>query len=472
MAIVAVVVVVAAAGYWWMNRPPGRYKPDNSGLYPINVNGKYGFMDRSGKTVITPQFDLASGFSEGLARVKVGTKSGYINTRGVVVITPQFDDAMPFQYGRAAVKLCCGPMWPHKAGDRYGFIDKDGKYISNPDFLWVGWFSGDVAPVTTADGVRAFVNRSGKMVLSGKFESLGLITGFTAGLAPAAFGGKWGYIDATGKWVIDPQFERAGDFADGLAPVIVGGRTGYIAQKGKFVVNPQYDSGDGFYEGRASFGNGGKVGFIDTKGRVVVDAKFLRVGNFSDGLAPVMSEDGWGFIDLTGKMVISPQFDSAEVFQNGLARVTALGKEGYITTTGAFVVDPLPGTTVRAEKARLAAERARVEQGIVGEWVAVGSLQLGGPLTITSNGGVIGAVLLKGEGGTQEVPVGRTALLGELLKDNKLRLTSIIPIRVGMFSGTWSLELELSSDGGSLTGEYDNVGPGELLPITMKKSRP
>ncbi len=47
MAIVAAVVVVAAAGYWWMNRPPGRYKPDNSGLYPITVNGKYGFMDRS-----------------------------------------------------------------------------------------------------------------------------------------------------------------------------------------------------------------------------------------------------------------------------------------------------------------------------------------------------------------------------------------------------------------------------------------
>src|ERR1019366_6092896 len=56
MAIVAALVVIAAAGYWWMNRPPGRYKPDNSGLYPINVNGKFGFMDRSGKTVITPQF--------------------------------------------------------------------------------------------------------------------------------------------------------------------------------------------------------------------------------------------------------------------------------------------------------------------------------------------------------------------------------------------------------------------------------
>jgi len=341
MAIVAVVVVVAAAGYWWLNRPPARYKPGNSGLYPINVKGKYGFMDRSGKTVITPQFDGAFGFSEGLAHVRVGTKSGYINTKGVVVITPQFDDAMQFQYGRAAVKLCCGRWAQPKQGDRFGFIDKDGKYIGTPDFRWVGMFSGDLAPVVTADGAVAFVNRSGKIAISGKVADV-RFTGFTAGLAPAATGGKWGFIDSTGKWVVTPQFEGAMNFADGLAPVIVGGRTGYVDKEGKFVVNPQYDSGDEFYDGLASFASGGKSGFIDTKGRVVADAKFLGAGHFSDGLAPVKTEDGWGFIDRTGRMVVSPQFDTAEIFQDGLARVTVAGQEAYVTTRGAFVVDPFP----------------------------------------------------------------------------------------------------------------------------------
>jgi hypothetical protein len=360
MAIVAVVVVVAAAGYWWMNRPLGRYKLDNSGLYPININGKYGFMDRSGKTVITPQFDGVFGFSEGLAYVRVGTKYGYINTKGVLVITPQFDDAMPFRYGRAAVKLCCGFWFPQKPGDRYGFIDKDGKYICSPDFSWVGQFSGDLAPVRTAGGVIAFVNRSGKVVMSGKFDNL-RPTGFTAGLAPAASNGKWGFIDTTGKWVIDPQFENALDFADGPAPVMVGGRWGYIDQKGTFVVNPQYDSGGEFFEGLAVFRQGDKLGLIDTKGRVVVDAKFLLFGQFSEGLAPVQTEDGWGFIDRTGKMVVSPQFDSANSFQNGLARVTALGKEAYITTAGAFVVNPFPGTTIAKESARLAAEALQAQ---------------------------------------------------------------------------------------------------------------
>jgi len=348
LAIGAAVVIILAAGYWWMNRPSGRYKPDNGGLYPINVNGKYGFMDRSGKTVITPQFDLAAGFSEGLAAVRVGPKWGYINTKGVVAITPQFDGAHPFRYGRATVFL----------GGRCGFIDKDGKYISSPTFLIAAEFFGDVASAQTADRVWVLVDRSGKLTLLDKVDSLGYA--FAGGLMPAASGGKWGFIDATGKWIIDPQFERAGDFADGRAPVVVGGRMGYIDSKGKFVVNPQYDPDwdSEFYDGYARFASGGKYGFIDTKGRVVVEAKFLDAGNFSDGLSPVKTADGWGFIDRVGKMVISPEFDSAEVFQNGLARVTVLGKEAYVTTTGVFVVDPFPGTTVRAERARLVAANA------------------------------------------------------------------------------------------------------------------
>jgi hypothetical protein len=347
LAIIGAVVVVAAAGYWWLTQPPGRYKPDNSGLYPITVNGKVGFMDRSGKTVIAPQFDGTLGFSEGLASVEIGTKWGYINTKGVVAITPQFDEAFEFRFGRAAVKL----------GNRAGFIDKDGKYISSPGFLWVGMFNGDLAPAMTTDRVVAFVNHAGKLEMSGRFQSISGF-GFADGLAPAQSGGKWGCIDTTGNWVIDPQFEEATNFSDGLAQVKVGGRWGYIDQKGKFVVNPQYDFGGDFHGGYAFFGSGGKFGFIDTKGRVVVEAKFLNAGNFSDGLAPVQTEEGWGFLDRTGKMVVSPQFDTAEVFQNGLARVTALGKEAYITTTGAFVVNPFPGTNLGAERARLAAEAA------------------------------------------------------------------------------------------------------------------
>jgi hypothetical protein len=49
-------------------------------------------------------------------------------------------------------------------------------------------------------------------------------------LYPVVRGGKWGYIDNTGKVAIDPRFGAAFNFSDGLAPVQVGlGREGSAA---------------------------------------------------------------------------------------------------------------------------------------------------------------------------------------------------------------------------------------------------
>lgn len=87
VALLVVVAGVAATTYWWMQRPPGPYVVDNSGLYAIEVDGKHGYMDRSGNVVIAPQFDNTNGFSEGRAAVLVGSKWGYIDTGGRLAVT-------------------------------------------------------------------------------------------------------------------------------------------------------------------------------------------------------------------------------------------------------------------------------------------------------------------------------------------------------------------------------------------------
>ena len=47
------------------------------------------------------------------------------------------------------------------------------------------------------------------------------------------------YIDKTGKYVINPQFDSAGNFSEGLAPVRIGddktGKWGCIDKTGKFL---------------------------------------------------------------------------------------------------------------------------------------------------------------------------------------------------------------------------------------------
>jgi hypothetical protein len=64
-----------------------KQKEDMS-LFRVVQNGKYGFIDKTGKFVINPQFDEVSGFMEGLCSVRVGDKLGYIDKTGKDVWNP------------------------------------------------------------------------------------------------------------------------------------------------------------------------------------------------------------------------------------------------------------------------------------------------------------------------------------------------------------------------------------------------
>ena len=77
----------AIAAFWAMTCIPVSGQ-ESAGLFPVEVNGKCGFINKAGSMVITPQFEAAlSGFHEGLAVVKVGgDQACYIAKDGKVVM--------------------------------------------------------------------------------------------------------------------------------------------------------------------------------------------------------------------------------------------------------------------------------------------------------------------------------------------------------------------------------------------------
>src|SRR5689334_25135512 len=83
-----------------------------STLYPVQVNGKFGYINKSAKMVIAPQFEQALAFREGYAPVKVGGNWGYIDKSGKLTISPQYHLADPFSSGLALVGV----------GPRLGYI--------------------------------------------------------------------------------------------------------------------------------------------------------------------------------------------------------------------------------------------------------------------------------------------------------------------------------------------------------------
>lgn len=90
----------------------------NKGLARIERKGKYGFIDRKGKTVIPVIYDQTGVFSEDFCPVKIKGKWGYINKLGKLVIEPQFEMAYPFNNQFAKVR---------KNG-KIGIINTDGKF--------------------------------------------------------------------------------------------------------------------------------------------------------------------------------------------------------------------------------------------------------------------------------------------------------------------------------------------------------
>jgi hypothetical protein len=86
-----------------------------------DANGKWGFIDKTGKEVIPLKYDDARSFSEGLASVNLNGKWGYIDKTGKEVIPFKYDDAWPFSKGRAEVKL----------DGEWFYIDKTGKCVKN-----------------------------------------------------------------------------------------------------------------------------------------------------------------------------------------------------------------------------------------------------------------------------------------------------------------------------------------------------
>jgi hypothetical protein len=61
-------------------------------------------------------------------------------------------------------------------------------------------------------------------------------------LIPMRRGEYMGYVDSTGTWVIEPQFEDAGLFIAGRAWAKVKGNLGFIDPRGQWVIEPQYQS--------------------------------------------------------------------------------------------------------------------------------------------------------------------------------------------------------------------------------------
>ena len=62
---------------------------------------------------------------------------------------------------------------------------------------------------------------------------------------------KWGLIDKTGAWLIEPKIDYVDAFRDGIAKVVIDGKCGYIDKTGTWIIEPKFDDAKDFVDGVA-----------------------------------------------------------------------------------------------------------------------------------------------------------------------------------------------------------------------------
>jgi hypothetical protein len=144
------------------------------------------------------------------------------------------------------------------------------------------------------------------------------------------YGGKWGFIDSTGKEVIPIIYSSIGIdvFKGGLAAVKLNGQYGYINEKGETVIPFQFDDANSFDEDYAIVELNHKKGVVDKKGKIVIPTKYEEVKHdgFSEGLLAVKLNGKWGYVNQKNEVVVKFNYDYVESFSEGLSLVNKGGK--------------------------------------------------------------------------------------------------------------------------------------------------
>jgi outer membrane protein OmpA-like peptidoglycan-associated protein len=153
----------------------------SEGLAPIKEDNKWGYIDRIKKVGgIAVQFDSVRGFNEHYAAVQIKGRWGFVNKNGKTVIQTVYQTVGDFSEGLVSAKL----------RGKWGFLDQTENIKIEFKYDSLAGFSNQLALVNLNDKF-GFINRTNEVIIPIDFENA---RSFSNGAAAFKKNGKWGFI--------------------------------------------------------------------------------------------------------------------------------------------------------------------------------------------------------------------------------------------------------------------------------------
>lgn len=298
----------------------------SDGLSKVQIDAKYGFVDKTGKLVLQCKYDYIYDISDGMAVLKtMEGKYGFCNNKGVVVIPPKYDDAGDFGSGLA----------PVKSGEKYGYINKAGQVVIGPKYDQATRFMDGLAVVTN-NNLYALTDKTGKLVLPYRNHE---ISYFAKGVYKVRNDhlNTYGLISKTGTWLTDSTFRYIGDlntqFEGGMANILdASDKMGFVNAKGEVIQKPAFDSWKKigsphlicvYTNYKLYVTENTRFGLYDlNQKKLITELIYNEIDDeLADGLIAFVKDGKIGYLDTLGVEVVSAIFEKGFRFENGVATV-------------------------------------------------------------------------------------------------------------------------------------------------------
>lgn len=290
------------------------------GLCPVQVNGKWGYINTTGHVAIPCVYERAYNFeNEGVAVVKQKGKYGLINKHGEILVpcvksdnkyVPRPNDGVICIYIENLEETKC--------------IDVSGNHLFTMSGS-IGPFSEGVAIITSYKEGKystGAINKMGEYIIPKGIYSR--ICGFNYGVAEvrSETTGKYGFINHQGEVVVPLKYDSIfeGAYLCPIVCAIIGDKYGYIdVRNGKELCPITLDakSIDTYYQNNCTDNM-----FISSIGEDIYIynlencklfklSKYKEIYRYSDGLCCVRDKvsEKIGFIDKEGELVIPCVFN-------------------------------------------------------------------------------------------------------------------------------------------------------------------
>lgn len=338
------------------------------GFAGVQVDGKWGFISTSGHMLVNPTYDWVEMCIENdYALICENFEWGMIDRNGNVIINPNYKSIFPdgnwSEFGRWSA---AGHDIVLVNGNTALLSLEDEILVENAEnrILSIG-FNGLVFVDSSTDG-RGYFNTNGDLVIPLQENEFGYVFAEN-GLAIVLtrnndYTRSYRYINNHGDNVFDTEFDRAYNFTpNGVAAVVEDDKLGYIDQTGAYVIEPQFDSNwvwsfddNGF----VCVSKDGKWAIIDDNGNLITDfiyedCEIFYPDEMSVSVFAACRDGQWGLVDALGQTILEHQFDyiisSYHYSMEGwniinfsdadLAMTYKDGKYGVISLQGEILID-------------------------------------------------------------------------------------------------------------------------------------